>query len=191
MRRKDAHNQELESVAQRLRSERPQAGPLELDRIKTSAISRARATSGRGSARRRFAVAGLAVGLMAAGTGGVIAAGGAGHSPGNAAVAQYGVSGSGGRLSGLQTHPTASRIHIRVPRGAKLKTVIVMVNGKAVLVLEGKKASADLAVNLSCGKRATTVVVIAVTDTGRTITERPKVHRCRGLGTRQRPRGAH
>ena len=47
MRRKDAHNQELESVAQRLRSERPQAGPLELDRIKTSAISRARVANAR------------------------------------------------------------------------------------------------------------------------------------------------
>jgi len=89
-RKHDAHKDELESVAQRLRDERPQASPLDLDRIKTTAMSRAQAATGRGRAgARRLAVASLTVGLLAAGTGGVIASKGSGQS-GNAAVAQYG-----------------------------------------------------------------------------------------------------
>ena len=44
MRRKnDAHKDEVDGVAQRLRYERPEASPLELDRIKTTAMSRAKA----------------------------------------------------------------------------------------------------------------------------------------------------
>ncbi len=90
MRRKnDARTQsELEGVAQRLREQRPEASPLELDRIKTTAMSRVKATARAGS--RRFAVLGLTAGLLAATTGGVIASRGDGHSPGNAAIAQYG-----------------------------------------------------------------------------------------------------
>jgi hypothetical protein len=90
-RKNDAHKDELEGVAQRLRDERPQASPLELDQIKRTAMSRAKAGS-RGSrfGARRFAIAGMTVGLMAAGTGGVLAGvGGGSGSPGNAAVAQY------------------------------------------------------------------------------------------------------
>jgi hypothetical protein len=90
-----AHDQELEDVAQRLRDERPEASPLDLDRIKTIAMSRAKAArrkaaQRKGAGARRFAVAGLTVGLMAAGTGGVIAGVGSGRSHGNAATAQYG-----------------------------------------------------------------------------------------------------
>jgi hypothetical protein len=99
-RKHDANKDELEGVAQRLRSERPVASPLDLDRIKTTAMSRAKAASGGGRAgARRLAVAGLTVGLMAAGTGGVIAGVGSGHSAGNAATAQYGnvcIAGNGG-----------------------------------------------------------------------------------------------
>jgi hypothetical protein len=75
MRRKnDAHKDELEGVAQRLRNERPEASPLQLDQIKTSAMSRAKAGTRRRSAgARRLATAGLTIGLLAAGTGGVIA----------------------------------------------------------------------------------------------------------------------
>ncbi len=92
-RRHDAHKDELEGVAQRLRSERPEASPLELDRIKTSAMSRAQAGVKRtGAGARRFAVAGLTVGLMAAGTGGVLASVGSGGTHSNAATAQYGSS---------------------------------------------------------------------------------------------------
>jgi len=92
MRRKhDAHKDELEGVAQRLRNERPELSPLELDRIKTSAMSRAKASGHRGRAgARRLATAGLTVGLLAAGTGGVIAGEHHGNNGGNAANTQYG-----------------------------------------------------------------------------------------------------
>jgi hypothetical protein len=92
MRRKhDAHKDELEGVAQRLRNERPELSPLELDRIKISAMSRAKANRRRGRAgARRLATAGLTVGLLAAGTGGVIAGQDHGNNGGNAADTQYG-----------------------------------------------------------------------------------------------------
>jgi hypothetical protein len=91
-RKHDAHKDELEGVAQRLRDERPQASALDLDRIKTTAMSRAQAATGRGHAgARRLAIAGLTVGLLAAGTGGVLAGEShGGKSGGNAASAQYG-----------------------------------------------------------------------------------------------------
>jgi hypothetical protein len=89
MRRKnDKHEHDLEGIAQRLRGERPEASPLELDQIKTTAMSRAQAATGRANPRR-LVVAALTVGLMAAGTGGVLAAGGSGGAAGNAAQAQY------------------------------------------------------------------------------------------------------
>jgi hypothetical protein len=89
MRRKnDKHESDLEGIAQRLRGERPEASPLELDQIKTTAMSRAQAATGRANPRR-LVVAALTVGLMAAGTGGVLAAGGSGGAAGNAASAQY------------------------------------------------------------------------------------------------------
>ncbi len=100
-RKNDAHTDELEGVAQRLRNERPVASPLELDQIKTSAMSRATAGNRRGRAgARRLATAGLTIGLLAAGTGGVIAGQSSdGHNPGNATNTQYGsncVAGNGG-----------------------------------------------------------------------------------------------
>jgi len=95
-RKDDAHMDELEGVAQRLRDERPQASPLDLDRIKTTAMARAKsgAKGGRAGARR-LAVAGLTVGLLVATTGGVLAGEGGhgkdkGSGGGNAANAQYG-----------------------------------------------------------------------------------------------------
>jgi hypothetical protein len=90
-RKYDAHKDELEGVAQRLRDERPEASPLELDRIKTTAMARAKAGTRRGRAgARRLAVASLTVGLLAAGTGGVLAGQSSGKNKGNAANAQYG-----------------------------------------------------------------------------------------------------
>ncbi len=95
-RKDDAHMDELEGVAQRLRDERPQASPLDLDRIKTTAMARAKsgAKGGRAGARR-LAVAGLTVGLLVATTGGVLAGEShgkdkGGNGGGNAANAQYG-----------------------------------------------------------------------------------------------------
>jgi hypothetical protein len=87
-RKNDEHEPELEGIAERLRAERPEASPLELDQIKLSAMSRAKATVGRANPRR-LVVAALTVGLVAAGTGGVLAAGGTGSPAGNAAQAQY------------------------------------------------------------------------------------------------------
>jgi len=92
MRRKhDAHMDEMEGVAKRLRDERPEASPLELDQIKTTAMSRAKSGTRGRVGTRRLAVAGLTAGLLIATTGGVLAAseGGGGQS-GNAAIAQYG-----------------------------------------------------------------------------------------------------
>jgi len=90
-RKKERTPSNLQGVDQRLRAERPQATPLELDQIKRTAMSRADASAPRSSFARRFVVAGLTVGLVAAGTGGVIAAGsngGYGHNH-NAAGSQY------------------------------------------------------------------------------------------------------
>jgi hypothetical protein len=245
MRRKnDARKDETEGVAQRLRSERPEASPLELDRIKMTAFSRAKAAAGaRGAGARRFAVAGMTVGLMAAGTGGVIAGGEVGHNHGNAATAQYGnncdtnnnnfnnfdneegnennngnnnfncnnnsFNGSGNSVTNITNNitnstvtvsatppPAASSVlgsistkaatskrritlHIRVPHKARLSRVTIKVNGKTVSVLKGKKASANVnLVNLPCSKGATTVVVIAVTDNGKTVKESHQFHLC-------------
>jgi len=89
MRRKNDAQRELEGVAQRLHDERPEASPLELDRIKTSAMSRTRMGSSGRFGARRLAILGLTVGLLAATTGSVLAGGSSDHS-GNAAVAQYG-----------------------------------------------------------------------------------------------------
>ncbi len=167
MKRRDAHDEDLDRLAQRLRAERPQLDPLRLDQLKTATLARTR-RDGRAGMRRRLAVAGLTVGLMAAGTGGVIAAGGASQSGGNAATAQYGQGG----VEGSQHRRAQTRtfhIHLQLPAHVKLKKVTVKLNGKTVLVLSGRHVSANIKVKLPCtsGK----VKVIAVTTSGKTITE--------------------
>ena len=130
MQRKDAHDEELDRIAQRLRAERPQLDPLRLDAIKTTTMSRAQ-RSGRSGTRRRLAVAGLTVGLMAATTGGVIAAGGAGQSGGNAATAQYGHG-----VKGFKHHKrrrASFTSTCSIPYNVKLKSVTITLNGKTVL----------------------------------------------------------
>jgi hypothetical protein len=173
MRRKHDTHEEA-GIAQRLRTERPEASPVELDRIKTSAMSRAGRAPGRLGARR-LAVTGLTVGLLAAGAGGVIAGVGSVGRSGNAAVAQYGNPGGGvlGSKTGKQkTSRRRISIHIAIPRGAKLEQVTVAVNGKIVSVFKGRRASTHISLtHLPCGKGATTVVVTAVTSRGRTITQ--------------------
>ena len=80
---------ELQDVARRLRAERPEASALELDRIKTRTMARARASRPKGSVlRHRLIVAMCAIGLMASGTGGVIAASN-NSSNSNAANSEY------------------------------------------------------------------------------------------------------
>jgi hypothetical protein len=98
-RKNDKHEPELEGVAQRLRAERPEASPLELDQIKTTAMSRSQAAAGRANPRR-LVIAALTAGLVAAGAGGVLAAGGTGSPAGNAASAQYSSSNSCGSGDG-------------------------------------------------------------------------------------------
>ena len=148
---------------------------------------------------RRLAVTGLTVGLLAAGTGGVLAAvDGVRHS-GNAAVAQYGtppvqtvyVPGppapppANTTPTPIVTPPPPAKeetsnpinIHINVPHNAKLKKVTVEVNGKVISVYRGRKASANLHLgNLPCGKGTMTVLVIAVTKSGKTIRQSHKYH---------------
>lgn len=166
MERRDAHDDELAQVSERLRSQRPQLDPLRLDEIKTAAMSRARRGGG-SVARRRLAVAGLTVGLMAAGTGGVIAAGGASHTTGNAASAQYGQPTQ--EVKGFQEH-RSFRFRVKLPPHAKLKRVTIKLNGKTILVLKGRKASPLIKLNnLPCTKGK--VKVIALTTSGKTITE--------------------
>lgn len=244
MRRKhDAPQDEVEGIAQRLRSERPEASPLELDRIKTTALSRARSAAGGGRAgARRLAVAGLTVGLLLATTGGVLAGQGGEQSSGNAAVAQYGndcdVNNNNGNGNGLGNSgnnngnnngncnensfntttvnnttnnfggadtvnnyttiaatPSAGvlgsstkkvttslrhiKIHVAVPRGAKVSRVMVKVNGRRLKVIKGRKASANVVLeNLPCGKGATTIEVTVTLADGKTVTARHSYHLC-------------
>jgi hypothetical protein len=200
-RKNDAHQDELEGVAQHLRNERPEVSPLELDRIKTTAMSRAQSGPARGRAdARRLAVASLTVGLIAAGTGGVIASVGSGPTHSNAAIAQYSANcannsagcnensfnkppASGVQGSTTTKKPTTSsrhiKIHIKVPHKTKLKKVTIKVNGKVVSVFKGKKASANInLVNLPCATGTTTVTITAVTSSGKHITQSHTYHLC-------------
>ena len=82
---------ELQDVARRLREDHPQADALELDAIKTRAMARARARSYRPrgtTMKSRTLIALLTIGLMAGGTGGVLAGNGNGNG-GSAASSQY------------------------------------------------------------------------------------------------------
>jgi hypothetical protein len=255
MRRKnDAHKEELEGVAQRLRNERPEASPLQLDQIKTSAMSRAKAGTRRHKASaRRLATAGLTIGLLAAGTGGVIAGatGGGGPHGGSSSISasstQYGgdcniTNGSGnvgdkngagaenitcseisyitennnstttinnntttsggttnnnyysttvsatpaassGVLASKTTKPALSlrdiKIHLNLSRKTHLKKVTLKLDGKTFKVLKGSAASKNIRLtNLPCSSGATTITVVAVTSTGKTVTESHTFHLC-------------
>jgi|SRR5579884_294154 len=80
-----------DDVVRRLKEERPQISGLELDRIKTTVLSRVRpARAGRATSRFSWLVAVLTCGVMVAGTAGTIAAGNSSLSGGTgAAQAQY------------------------------------------------------------------------------------------------------
>jgi hypothetical protein len=254
MRRKnDADKEELEGVAQRLRNERPEASPLQLDQIKMSAMSRAKAGSRRHKAgARRLATAGLAVGLLAAGTGGVIAgAPGGGGPPGGGSISasntQYGgncdinngdgnvgdkngagaennacnentyinennnsittisttntnsggttnnnyysttvsatPAAAGSVLAAKTTKPAFSlrdiKIHLNLSRKTHLRKVTLKLDGKTFKVLKGSAASKNIKLtNLPCSSGATTITVVAVTSTGKTVTESHTFHLC-------------
>jgi hypothetical protein len=161
---------------------------------------------GHSSGARRLAVTCLTVGLLAASTGGVLAAVGVRPSAGSAAIAQYGIPPTQPPVilaPPASTPPTATtpvnpgpapitvtpiaeetskqnlKIHINVPHNAQLRKVTVEVNGKVISVLKGKKALANLNLGrLPCGKGTTTVVVIAVTKSGKTVRQSHKYHLC-------------
>jgi hypothetical protein len=183
MRRKHhPRKDEVDSIAQRLRAERPEASPLELDRAKTTAMSRSGSLSRRGS-RRRFAVAALTIGLMAAGTGGVIAGGTTSSNPTNAATAQYGLGQGGGVLGNKNHKPPMShryiRVHINVPHRVTLTKVTVLANGKVLFVLKNRNVSSTIVLGyLPCSRKATTITIIAVESNGAIIKETRLFHLC-------------
>jgi hypothetical protein len=82
---------DLLEVTDRLRRERAQATPLELDTIKMRTLAGATTSRWKGRPMRsRLVTTGLTLALMAAGTGGVIANGGEGGGKGDdASDAQY------------------------------------------------------------------------------------------------------
>ncbi len=88
---------ELEEIGERLRSERPEASPLELDRMKTTALARVtRSASRQGKGafmRSRLASVLVVFALLAGGTGAVMAASGgvpgSGGSSGSAPNNEY------------------------------------------------------------------------------------------------------
>lgn len=81
---------EHDAVARRLRAERPQLGPVELDRTKTRVTARAMAPRANGAGwRGRIAVAVLALGLMGTAAGGVVAGSGGSAGGATSASAQY------------------------------------------------------------------------------------------------------
>jgi hypothetical protein len=82
---------ELREVADRLRDERAQASPVELDEIKLRTMARAGSARRKGAPlRSRLVVALLSLGLVTAGTTGVVAAGGGnGNGNGNSSSSQY------------------------------------------------------------------------------------------------------
>ena len=79
---------EFEDIAQRLRDERREATPLELDEMKMRVYARA-SRPARGGLRRRLLVPVVALSLMAAAAGGVVAGSNNGKSNGSAAKSQY------------------------------------------------------------------------------------------------------
>ena len=89
-------DENLDEVVGRLREHRPEASALELDQIKMRAMARAASSRPRGAVlRTRLLVALCSLGLMAGGTGGVIAAKGGNPGKGNASKGQYGSPGKG------------------------------------------------------------------------------------------------
>ena len=82
----------MDEVERRLREQRADVSSLELDRLKTRAISQAKRSRGGGrrSAPARVLATLLSLGLLAGGTGGVLAASSNSTKSSNAAAAAYG-----------------------------------------------------------------------------------------------------
>jgi hypothetical protein len=69
----DNQDEGFDEVIRRLQEQRPEATPFELDQLKMRALARTRTSGRKGFMRTRLIVTILSVGLLAAGTGGVIA----------------------------------------------------------------------------------------------------------------------
>jgi hypothetical protein len=88
--RQEGNMPDFEELETRLRANRHQATALELDQIKQRAMARASHSRTRGAPLRARLIAMLAVlGLMGAGTGGVIAAAGGNGNGNSAAKSEY------------------------------------------------------------------------------------------------------
>jgi hypothetical protein len=82
--------EDRDALVRRLRAERPQLAPLELDRLKQSVLSQGRSHSTKGAnLKGRIAIAVLSLGLMGAGAGGVVAASGGSAGGASSAQSQY------------------------------------------------------------------------------------------------------
>jgi hypothetical protein len=111
----------MDNLEERLREQRPELNPVELDRIKFRAMRAARSKPRRTVKRSRLTVA-LAVAMIAVGSGGAIALnGGLTTHVGNAANAQYGQNGENGQ-NGQNGAPGQNG------QGQNTQTTIVTVN---------------------------------------------------------------
>ncbi len=200
-RKNDRQPQDMETIIQRLRDERPEASGLELDRVKTTAMRGARSKgSGARFRSRRLAVIGLTLGLSAAGTGGVLAAGGASPSATNAASAQYSTSTvtsvsvsvstvtastvtastatASGEVKGAKEEKAATsdrkfQLHFTRDRKGKLKELKILIDGKLFKIIHGNKRFADISfAGIPCSSKKTPVVVKAVFANGKTVSEK-------------------
>jgi hypothetical protein len=89
---RDSLPPDLAGLGERLRRDRPELAPLELDRIKVNVMRRKSAAPKGGFMRARLTILGfLVVGIVMMGTGGALAV--SGFSGGSAATAEYGPSG--------------------------------------------------------------------------------------------------
>jgi hypothetical protein len=71
------------------------------------------------------------------------------------------------------------KIHLNLSRKTHLKKVTLKLDGKTFKVLKGKAASNNINLtNLPCGNGATKITVVAVTSTGKTVTQSHTFHLC-------------
>jgi hypothetical protein len=88
-----------------------------------------------------------------------------------------------GVLAAKTTKPALSlrdiKIHLNLSRKTHLRKVTLKLNGKTFKVLKGTAASKNIKLtNLPCTSGATTITVVAVTSTGKTVTESHTFHLC-------------
>jgi hypothetical protein len=89
---RDSLPPDLAGLGERLRRDRPELAPLELDRIKVNVMRRSSAAPKGGFMRARLTILGfLVVGILMMGTGGALAV--SGFSGGSAATVEYGPAG--------------------------------------------------------------------------------------------------